>query len=287
MTAPEANAPLHWRRRLHTIIFEAETTGGRIFDIVLLWSIVLSVLAVMLESVPEIGARYREPLRIIEWSFTILFTLEYLLRLCTVQVPWRYAISFYGMVDLLAIIPTYLSLALAGTHYFLVIRILRLLRVFRVFKLVRYTSEAQIILTALSASRPKITVFLGAVLTTVVVIGSLMYIIEGAEHGFTSIPKGIYWAIVTLTTVGYGDITPQTPIGQMLSAIVMIVGYGIIAVPTGIVSAELATAMRNPANSRPLTRSCRACGGEGHESDADFCKYCGAALPDEDDLTPA
>lgn len=287
MSAPESQSPLPWRRQLHTIIFEAETAGGRLFDIVLLWSIVLSVLAVMLESVPEIGTRYRDALRATEWFFTILFTLEYLLRLCTVKVPWRYAVSFYGMVDLLAIIPTYLSLALAGSHYFLVIRILRLLRIFRVFKLVRYTSEASILLTALRASRPKITVFLGAVLTMVVVIGSLMYMIEGAEHGFTSIPKGIYWAIVTLTTVGYGDITPQTPIGQMLSALVMIVGYGIIAVPTGIVSAELATAMRDPENARPLTRSCQACGGEGHERDANFCKYCGAELPDEDELLAA
>ncbi|MCR9141505.1 MAG: ion transporter [bacterium] len=279
MSRAEESAGTGWRRRLHEIIFEADTPVGKAFDIILLWAILLSVLAVMLESVPTIGQPYQRILRIVEWVFTVLFTLEYLLRLLTVRVAWRYAVSFYGLVDLLAIIPTYLSLALAGSHYFLVIRILRLLRVFRVFKLVRYTSEAQILLTALRASRPKITVFLGTVLTMVVVIGSLMYIIEGEEHGFTSIPKSIYWAIVTLTTVGYGDITPQTAFGQFLSALVMITGYGIIAVPTGIVSAELAQAMRaHPNTIENFTRSCTSCGGEGHDPDAVYCKHCAAAL---------
>ncbi len=284
MSRAEESASAGWRSRLHEVIFEADTPVGKAFDILLLWAILLSVLAVMLESVPTIGQPYQRILRLIEWGFTILFTLEYLLRLLTVRVPWRYALSFYGLVDLLAIIPTYLSLMLAGTHYFLVIRILRLLRVFRVFKLVRYTSEAQILLTALRASRPKITVFLGAVLSMVVVIGSLMYMIEGEENGFSSIPKGIYWAIVTLTTVGYGDITPQTAFGQFLSAIVMIIGYGIIAVPTGIVSAELAQAMREQPNTmQNFTRCCESCGGEGHDPDAIFCKFCAAPLDSQTD----
>lgn len=282
MNRAEESASGRWRSRLHEIIFEADTPSGKAFDVVLMWAILLSVIAVMLESVPQIGQPYQRVLRIIEWAFTILFTLEYLLRLLTVRVAWRYAFSFYGLVDLLAIIPTYLSLALAGSHYFLVIRILRLLRVFRVFKLVRYTSEAQILLTALRASRPKITVFLGAVLSMVVVIGSLMYMIEGEENGFTSIPKGIYWAIVTLTTVGYGDITPHTAFGQFVSAIVMIIGYGIIAVPTGIVSAELAQAMRaDPGTVENFTRCCESCGGESHDPDAVYCKYCAAKLGDD------
>ena len=282
MIRSEEKATSRWRARLHEVIFEADTPAGKTFDVVLLWTILLSVLVVMLESVSEIGAKYEGPLRIAEWIFTILFTAEYVLRLIAVRVPWRYAVSFYGVVDLLALLHTYLSLALAGSHYFLIVRILRLLRVFRIFKLVRYTSEAQVLLTALRASRPKITVFLGTVLTLVVVIGSLMYMIEGQENGFTSIPISIYWAIVTLTTVGYGDITPRTPLGQFLSAIVMIIGYAIIAVPTGIVSAELAQAMR-PASGEPKisTQCCPACGGEGHDRDAQFCKYCGAGLNSE------
>ena len=275
---PEAGSAGPWRARLHQIIFEADTPAGKTFDVIVLWAIVLSVVAVALESVPEIGTRYGQQLRIAEWSFTILFSIEYLLRLFTVRVAWRYALSFYGIVDLLAIIPTYLSLAFAGSHYFLVVRVLRLLRVFRVFKLVRYTSEARVLLLALRASRPKITVFLGAVITLVIVIGSVMYLIEGPRNGFTSIPKSIYWAVVTLTTVGYGDITPRTPIGQLLSAVVMIIGYGIIAVPTGIVSAELAQAMRVDPLKHDILRACESCGGEGHDVDASFCKYCGASM---------
>ncbi len=264
------------RERLHEIIFGAETPLGKAFDVALLWAIVISVVAVLLESVPEIRGRYGTELKYIEWAFTIVFTIEYFARLCAVRRPLRYARSFFGIVDLLAVVPTYLSIVFIGTHYFLVVRILRLLRIFRVFKLVRYTGEADLILRALMLSRAKITVFLGGVLTLVVIIGSLMYVIEGEANGFTSIPKSIYWAIVTLTTVGYGDVTPQTPLGQMLSALVMLIGYGIIAVPTGIVTAEITSEVQRRA--KLDHRTCAHCGAEGHERDAEFCKFCGGEL---------
>lgn len=270
--APDAGL----RERLHAIIFGAETPAGKAFDVALLWAIVISVVAVLLESVPEIRAKWDVQLKYIEWIFTILFTIEYFARLCAVRRPLRYATSFFGIVDLLAVVPTYLSIVLAGTHYFLVIRILRLLRIFRVFKLVRYTGEADLILRALTASRAKITVFLGGVLTLVVIIGSIMYVVEGEANGFTSIPKSIYWAIVTLTTVGYGDVTPQTPLGQMLSAVVMLIGYGIIAVPTGIVTAEITSEVQR--RMKLDHRTCAHCGAEGHDHDAGFCKHCGGEL---------
>ncbi len=256
------------------MIFEADTPPGKAFDLVLIVSIVLSVLAVVLESVSAIEARHGPALRAIEWSFTLLFTVEYGLRLLCVQRPWRYATSFFGLVDLLAILPTYLSLLLPGTHYLLVIRALRVLRVFRVFKLAQYLSEAQLLKQALVASRRKIAVFLFTVLTLVVIIGSLMYMIEGEAHGFTSIPRGVYWAIVTLTTVGYGDIAPQTSVGQALAAVVMILGYGIIAVPTGIVTAELSRVSPHEVS----TQACPSCAAEGHDVDARYCKYCGGKL---------
>jgi voltage-gated potassium channel len=209
-----------------------------------------------------------------EWFFTLLFTVEYLLRLICVGKPWRYARSFFGIVDLMAIIPTYLSLFLPGTHYLLVIRILRLLRIFRIFKLTGYLSEAQVIKSALWASQKKISVFLLTVVALVVIIGSLIYVIEGEKNGFTNIPVSIYWAIVTLTTVGYGDLSPQTPLGKMLASIVMIAGYGIIAVPTGIVTVEFTHAIKKKIS----TEACPACGTEGHDPDALYCKYCGAKL---------
>jgi len=265
-----------WRSDLHEIIFEADTFWGRAFDCLLFACIGLSVLVVLLESIEEIRRAYGGVLRAAEWLFTILFTIEYLLRLFSVQKPMRYAMSFYGIIDLLAIIPTYLSLVVAGTHALIVIRALRLLRVFRVLKLARFVGEAALLKVALQASMRKILVFLGVVLTVVLIVGSAMYLIEGERNGFTNIPVSIYWTIVTMTTVGYGDITPQTIPGKMLASIVMILGYGIIAVPTGIVSVELTQAQRvAPTIS---TQACPACSEEGHGVDAVFCKYCGSKL---------
>ena len=263
-----------WKFRLHEVIFEADTAGGRLFDVLLIWSIILSVTAVMLDSISAIRLQYGALLYLVEWIFTIVFTVEYAMRLYCIGRPLKYATSFFGVVDLLAIVPTYLSLFLPGSQYLLVIRILRVLRVFRVLKLAHYLGEANIILQALSASRRKISVFLFAVFTLVVIFGSLMYLIEGQGNGFTSIPKSAYWAIVTLTTVGYGDISPQTPIGQTVAAIIMILGYGIIAVPTGIVTTEIA----NIARKDVITQACLECSREGHDSDARYCKFCGAAL---------
>ncbi len=270
-----------WRLKLYIIIFESDTPPGKTFDVALILIIMASVVAVMLESVSAIRADYGRLLYAAEWVFTILFTIEYVLRLVCVGRPLRYARSFFGLVDLLAVIPTYLSLILPGAQFLLVIRLLRILRVFRVLKLVHYLSEADVLMRALRASRRKITIFIVAVLTLVVILGSLMYLIEGAEHGFTSIPRSIYWAIVTLTTVGYGDISPQTDLGQALAAVVMIIGYGIIAVPTGIVTAEIARAGRAAepsveAGTRALI--CPQCYTAGHEPDAAFCKRCGARL---------
>jgi voltage-gated potassium channel len=263
------------RARLHEIIFEADTRAGRLFDLALIWLILLSVATVILESVRSVRAQYGDVLYALEWLFTLLFTAEYLLRLVSVRHPVRYARSFFGVVDLLAIIPTYLSIFVPGSQYLLVIRILRLLRVFRLLKLSEYVDEADTLRSALRASRRKISVFISAVVLLVVIIGALMYVIEGEEHGFTSIPISVYWAIVTLTTVGYGDLSPRTPFGQILASIVMVIGYGIIAVPTGIVSVELAQAARQ----RRVTRkSCPSCRAEGHDPDALCCKYCGASL---------
>lgn len=266
-------AQSNWRHRLYEVVFEAETPAGRAFDITLTTLILLSVFAVFAESIKWIREIFGPELYAAEWGFTILFTIEYVLRLLSVRRPSKYALSFYGLVDLLAILPTYLSLMVPGTQYLLVIRILRLLRIFRVLKLTAYISEGRVISTALRASRQKITVFLVAVVTIVTVVGSLMYVIEGEAHGFTDIPTSIYWAIVTLTTVGYGDLSPQTPFGKFVAAIVMIMGYGIIAVPTGIVTAELARAAK-PAS----THVCPECHAEGHDLDALHCKYCGSLL---------
>lgn len=263
-----------WRRKLHIIIFEADTPAGKLFDIILIGSIFLSVLTVMLDSVQSIQADYGTQLYTIEWVFTIIFTIEYALRLMTVGRPWKYATSFFGVVDLLAIIPTYISMLIPGTQYLLVIRILRVLRIFRVLKLAQHLSEANMLLRAIIASRRKITVFLYVVLTLVVIVGSLMYLVEGPEHGFTSIPQSIYWAIVTLTTVGYGDISPETSLGQALASMVMILGYAILAVPTGIVTVELQQITRG----QITTQTCPECSAEGHDVDASFCKYCGSKM---------
>lgn len=263
-----------WRSRTYDIIFLADTPAGKTFDITLIAAIVLSVVVVMLDSVSSISATYGDLFRWAEWIFTLLFSIEYVLRLATVRRSSRYAFSFFGIVDLLAVLPTYLSLLFPGGQYLIVIRILRVLRVFRVLKLARFVGEASVLRRAMWASRYKITVFLFTVMTIVVVVGSLMFLLE-AEHGeFTSIPRGVYWAIVTLTTVGYGDIAPVTPMGQALASLVMIMGYGIIAVPTGIVTVELAREARRP----PSRPSCPGCGAMEHEADAVFCRHCGNRL---------
>jgi voltage-gated potassium channel len=272
-----------WRERIGRVIFETDTPAARAFDVALLWAIVASVVAVVLESVPSIRATYGPALRAVEWAFTLAFTVEYLLRLLTAGRDRRYAFSFFGLVDLLAILPAYLALLLGATPYLAVLRALRLLRVFRVLKLARYLSEARVLAQALTASRAKITVFLTFVLTAVLVVGAAMYVIEGPDRGFDSIPTSVYWAIVTLTTVGYGDISPQTPLGRTLAAALMILGYGVIAVPTGIVTTELARAgdRRDAARRRAEGRRiCGDCGLVGHGEDARFCRRCGAALPE-------
>jgi len=269
-----------WRARAHEVIFEADTPFGKAFDIVLILSIVGSIAAVMLESVESVRAEHGHALQIAEWGFTILFTVEYVLRLVCVSHPARYARSFFGVVDLLAILPTYISLVLPGAQAMLVIRTLRILRVFRVLKLANYVRESDTLVQALYASRRKIAVFIFAVFTLVIVFGALMYLVEGPEHGFTSIPRGVYWAIVTLTTVGYGDISPGTDLGQMLAAVIMVMGYGIIAVPTGIVTAELTRAGEVEGGHIVSTRACPACGVGGHEFDAVFCRRCGGHLGD-------
>lgn len=275
MTTPLPQHPKpSWRSRLHEIIFEADTPLGKTFDVVLIWSIILSVAAVILESVKSIQNAYGDILYAVEWFFTLLFTIEYILRLTSVKRPVRYATSFFGIVDLLAVVPTYLSLLIPGSQSLLTIRTARLLRVFRVFKLTAYLSEARVITSALRASRRKISVFLLAVVTIVVIIGSFMYLIEGEQNGFSDIPTSMYWAIVTLTTVGYGDLTPQTGVGKALASIVMVMGYGIIAVPTGIVTVEISQAARKSAS----TQACPTCGADGHDIDAAHCKYCGAHL---------
>jgi len=266
----------NWRVRLHEIIFEADTAAGKAFDVILLILILSSVTAVMLESVVSIEAEHGTLLRILEWTFTILFTIEYLARIICIGKPFKYIFSFLGIVDLLAVIPSYLSLFVSGTRFLIVIRTIRLLRVFRIFKLARYISEGNVLLHALRASRYKITVFLGTVLSLVIIAGTAMYLVEGAENGFTSIPKSIYWAIVTLTTVGYGDIAPNTVFGQMLASLIMIMGYGIIAVPTGIVTVEMANLKKE--EKMITTQACPVCSRDGHDTDALYCKYCGGQL---------
>ncbi len=271
---PETPPIKGWRQKLQVIIFEADTAGGKAFDVALLVMIITSIIAVMLESVAAIRTTYGPVLRAVEWVITGLFTVEYALRLATVTRPLKYAFSFFGIVDLLAIIPTYLSLLITGTQSLLVIRALRLLRVFRVLKLAHFVGEAKVLRTALLGSVKKIIVFLGAVLTVVLIVGAAMYLIEGEENGFSSIPQSIYWAIVTMTTVGYGDIAPHTVLGKMLASLLMITGYGIIAVPTGIVTVELAGVKKKMVT----TQACPACSAEGHDADARHCKYCGELL---------
>ena len=264
-----------WREALYRVIFESDTTAGRRFDTVLLLLIAASVVAVVLESVQSVEEQWGGVLRAFEWTVTIIFTAEYLARLVSARRPGAYARSFLGVVDLLALLPTYLSLILIGGHSLLVIRALRLLRAFRVLKLTRYTGEANELAAAMRASRPKITVFMVTVGTIVVVVGALMYLVEGPENeGFSSIPASMYFAVVTLTTLGFGDVTPRTDLGRFLTAVVSLLGYAIIAVPTGIVTAEMSHAR----STRSGIVSCPSCGAFGHDSDARFCKYCSAQL---------
>jgi len=266
--------PPTWRLRLHEIIFEADTPAGKLFDVVLILIILLSIITVLFDSVAEIRNQHGQALYIIEWLFTILFTIEYVLRILSLGQPWRYVRSFYGIVDLVAVLPTYISLLLPGSQYLMVIRVLRLLRIFRILKLAQYLNEAETLLKAMRASFRKISVFLFAMLSLVLIFGSLLYLIEGDEGGFTSIGISCYWAITTLTTVGYGDISPQTPLGRAVASLIMIMGYGVIAVPTGIVTAELVAPIRGDVS----TQACPNCGAEKHSYDAIHCKYCGTEL---------
>lgn len=262
------------RERWYEIIFEADTREGRLFNVVLLICILASIGIIVLESVSSIREEYGQIIRAFEWAFTILFTIEYFARIWTLNKKKKYIFSFFGIIDLLSILPSYLALFISGTHSLMVIRSLRLLRIFRIFKLSRYVGEGQNLARALKSSQHKITVFLVFIVTSVVIAGTIMYLVEGPEHGFTSIPVSIYWAIVTMTTVGYGDIAPETPLGQTIASIIMIMGYGIIAVPTGIVSAEMISLKKTEIT----TQVCPHCLKEGHDTDALFCKYCGSVL---------
>lgn len=269
------------RRKIYVIIFEHDTPGGRAFDVALIIAILLSVVAVMLDSIEEVSQRYGDVLLITEWTLTLLFTAEYLLRLYSAPSARRYARSFFGVIDLLSILPTFISVLFPAGRFLLTVRVLRVLRVFRILKLVHFIGEAHVLSRAIRSSWHKIVVFVLTVLTIVVIVGSLMYLIEGEEAGFTSIPRSIYWAIVTLTTVGYGDIAPQSPLGQSLAALLMVTGYGVIAVPTGIVTVELGRAamdISRAAQPEPVGRHCEACNTDGHDRDARFCKYCGASM---------
>ncbi len=274
---PDQSSPL--REKLFITIFESDTPAGKLFDLVLIIAIALSVLVVMLDSVTAIREVYSTWLHAAEWFFTLLFTVEYVLRLYCVDRPARYARSFFGLIDLLAVVPTYFSFFMPATMYVMVIRVLRILRIFRILKLGAYLGEADILMKSLVASRKKIEVFLFGVMMLVIIFGSIMYLVEGEENGFTSIPRSVYWAIVTLTTVGYGDIAPKTAFGQSIAAVIMICGYGIIAVPTGIVSAEMVRAGRKKNQPRSQRRTeCPDCGLDTHEKDANFCRRCGAEL---------
>lgn len=281
MTAASADTlgkPLKgWRLQLYTVIFEADTRAGRLFDKWLMAVILTSIAVVVAGSMQTTGTTALQPVfNGLEWVFTVVFTLEYLARLLCVRHPWRYALSFYGVIDLLALLPTYAALLVPEVHALIDVRVLRLLRVFRVFKLTAYVTEYQSLGWALKASRRKIMVFLSAILMIVLVMGTLMYVVEGQANGFTSIPVAVYWAITTMTTVGFGDITPKTDLGRLIASLMMLLGWGTLAVPTGIVTAEI-SAQRNSA--APTTRTCHECLTEGHLAEARYCQHCGVALP--------
>lgn len=266
---------MNWKKRLYDIIFKTDTRAGKLFDIILVISIILSIIVVMLDSVATIHNEHGKALLAAEWFFTILFTIEYLLRIYISKKKFQYTLSFYGIIDLLAILPTYISLFFAGYQYLLVIRILRLLRIFRILKLYRFIGASSFLIESIKASRHKIAVFLSAVMAIVVIMGAAMYLIEGPESGFKSIPESIYWAIITLTTVGYGDITPVTPLGKALASVVMILGYSIIAVPTGIITSELTRKKDKDDRDRKI---CDECECNDHDKNASYCKVCGKEL---------
>ncbi|WP_236640898.1 ion transporter [Flagellimonas alvinocaridis] len=278
----EQNAHSGWKNKLHEIIYEADTPMGKLFDMALFFLIILSVILVMLETVKEIDERYHQILLVLEWCVTIFFSLEYIARIVSIKKPWKYIFSFYGIIDFVSTIPLYLSYILAGSQVLLAVRAFRLLRIFRILKLVKFIGEASQLQSALKASRTKIAVFIYVVLILSVILGTLMYLVEGDDAGFTSIPRSIYWTIVTLTTVGFGDITPQTSLGQFLATIIMILGYGIIAVPTGIVTAEFSRNKKETEETKKLvhlnTQACPSCSAEGHRDDATHCYNCGHTL---------
>ena len=261
------------REKIKIIIFGTDTKAGKLFDVVLIITIVLSIITVMLDSVLEYNQQYGHMLRIAEWTFTIMFTVEYLLRIYSIRRPISYIFSFFGIIDFLAILPTYLSLFMPGTEVFAIIRVLRVLRIFRVLKLVQFMGEADMLMTAMIASRRKVFIWLFLVMNIVIVLGSVMYLVEGGKTGFDSIPRSIYWAVVTLTTVGYGDVVPQTSLGQALASFIMVLGYSIIAVPTGIVTSEITFAAKSTKEQR-----CVVCGKEGLSEDAKFCSNCASKL---------
>lgn len=286
MDMPYESRDKKWKARLHEIIYEADTPEGKLFDILLLITILASIVFVMLESVSEFNAKYHEFLNVAEWIVTILFSLEYIARIISVKKPLRYIFSFYGVIDLLSTIPKYLSIIFVGTNALVALRALRLLRVFRILKLARYLGASNLLMNALKASRAKISVFLFAVLILCVIFGTIMYLVEGETSGYTSIPVSVYWCIVTLTTVGFGDIAPVTPLGQFIASIIMILGYGIIAVPTGIVSAEYSaqTKREEPDTKYPEvhlnSQSCPSCSASRHKDNAKYCYKCGHFLND-------
>jgi voltage-gated potassium channel len=269
-----------WRRRLYVIAFEADTDTARRFNTFLLSAIIASVAVVVLDSIEAVRARELAALDILEWIFTLLFTAEYIGRLLCVERPLRYALSFFGVVDLVSILPTYLAFFLPGFHVLVDVRLLRTLRIFRILKLPLYFDESQVLWRALVRSRHRIMVFLGVVLILIVVLGTIMYLVEGPSNGFTSIPVSMYWAVVTMTTTGYGDIHPKTPLGQFITSLAILFGYGVIAFPAGMVGVEMATAMQQK-KQRP-SRACSHCNAKGHDSDAIFCKHCGEQLPPVD-----
>ncbi len=262
-----------FREKIKIIIFGTDTKAGKLFDVVLIISIVLSIITVMLDSIVDYNQQYGHILRIAEWTFTIMFTVEYLLRIYSIRRPLSYIFSFFGIIDFLAILPTYLSLFMPGTEVFAIIRVLRVLRIFRVLKLVQFTGEADMLMTAMIASRRKVFIWLFLVMNIVIILGSVMYLVEGGNTGFDSIPRSIYWAVVTLTTVGYGDVVPQTSLGQALASFIMVLGYSIIAVPTGIVTSEITFAAKSIKEQR-----CVVCGKEGLHEDAKFCSNCASKL---------
>lgn len=273
--APDNDELRPWQSRLHEVVYESHTTAGKAFDVTLLAFILLSIVVVMLDSVASLHARYGRAFFVLEWFFTLTFTAEYILRLICIRRPLKYLFSVLGIIDLLAIIPSYLSFVYIGSQSLLVFRALRLLRVFRIFKLVHFLSEMRFLHVAILNSVRKISIFILFVVSTVVILGSIIYLVEGPNNGFTSIPQSVYWAIVTITTVGYGDIAPVTPLGKLIASFIMLLGYGIIAVPTGIVTTEMALAAKNQ---KQENQACPSCGREGHDHDARYCKYCSAAL---------